>query len=101
MAMFAFALLFEPLAGPLLGRGWRQVEIFGVAPDPTAVATLGLLLAARGPGRAVLMIIPVLWCLTTGAFLAAMDAPDAWVAPGAAALAVGLAVRQAWTRRRM
>ena len=47
------------------------------------------------------MIIPVLWCLTTGAFLAAMDAPDAWVAPAAAALAVGLAVRQAWARRRM
>jgi len=101
MTMFAFALLIEPLAGPLLGRGWRQVEIFGVAPDPTAVATLGVLLAASGPGRGVLMIIPVLWCLTTGAFLAAMDAPDAWVAPAAAALAVSLAVRQAWTRRRM
>ena len=46
--------LVEPLAGPLLGRGWRQVEIFGVAPDPTAVATLGT--PARrpraGPGRA-------------------------------------------------
>ena len=101
MAIFAFALLVEPLAGPLLGRSWRQVEIFGVAPDPTAVATLGILLAARGPGRAVLMIIPVLWCLTTGAFLAAMEASDAWVAPAAAALAVGLAVRQAWARRRM
>ncbi|HVQ54915.1 MAG TPA: DUF6064 family protein, partial [Thermoanaerobaculia bacterium] len=25
MAMFAFALLVEPLAGPLLGREWRQV----------------------------------------------------------------------------
>jgi hypothetical protein len=101
MVMFAFALLVEPLAGPLLGRGWRQVEVFGVAPDPTAVATLGLLVAARGAGRGALMIIPVLWCLTTGAFLAAMDAPDAWIAPAAAALAVGLAVRQTWARRRM
>jgi len=100
-AMFAFALLIEPLAGPLLGRGWRSIELFGVAPDPTAVATLGLLLAVRGPGRSILMIIPVLWCLTTGAFLAAMESPEAWVAPAAAALAVGLAVRQAWTRRRM
>ena len=101
MAMFAFALLVEPLAGPLLGRGWRQVEVFGVAPDPTAVATLGLLLAVRGPGRGILMAVPVLWCLTTGAFLAAMGAPDAWVPPVAAALAVGLAARQAWVRRRM
>jgi len=101
VAMFAFAFFVEPLAGPLLGRGWRQTELFGVAPDPTAVATLGLLLVAGGPGRGVLMVIPVLWCLTTGVFLAAMDAPDAWVAPAGAALAAGLAVRQAWTRRRM
>ena len=100
MAVFAFALAVEPLVGPALGRGWREVELFGVAPDPTAVATLGLLLVARGRGRGLLMVVPAIWCLTTGAFLAAMEAPDAWVAPAAAALAVGLAARQAWTGRR-
>ena len=74
--------------------------MFGAAPDPTAVATLGILLVARGPGRGILMIVPAIWCLTTGAFLSAMEAPDAWVAPAAAVLAVSLAARQAWTRRR-
>jgi hypothetical protein len=94
LGMFLFALFVEPLAAPLLGRGWRGVELFGVAPDPTAVATLGILLLSRGRGRGALMIVPVLWCAVTGAFLLAMKAPDAWVAPLAAVVAVACAARQ-------
>jgi hypothetical protein len=97
--IFLFALVVDPLVGPLLGRGWRQVEIFGVAPDPTAVATLGILLLARGRGRWLLMVIPVIWCAITGATLLAMKAPDAWIAPLAAALTMSLAVWQARARR--
>src|SRR5262249_30579984 len=37
VALFLFALAVQPLIGPLLGRPWRQVEIFGIAPDPTVV----------------------------------------------------------------
>ena len=33
-AVFVFALI-EPLLGLLSGRSWRQLEVFGVAPDPT------------------------------------------------------------------
>ncbi len=99
--IFLFALLVEPLVGPLLGREWRGVEIFGVAPDPTAVATLGILLLARGQGRWVLMVIPAVWCAVTGAFLTAMKAPDAWIAPAAAVVAVAMAVRQGrWAANR-
>ncbi len=100
VAILAFGLVVEPFIGPLLGRGWREAEIFGVAPDPTAVATLGILLVARGRGRGLLMVVPVLWCLTTGASLAAMEAPDAWVAPAAAVLVAGLAAMQVWRQRR-
>ena len=94
--IFLFALLVEPILGPLLGRSWRQVEVFGVAPDPTAVATLGVLLAARFRFRWLLMIIPVLWCAITGATLLAMKAPDFWVLPLAAVVAIALA---SWQRR--
>jgi Family of unknown function (DUF6064) len=96
LGIFLFALLIEPLVGPLLGRGWKQVEIFGVAPDPTAVATLGLLLLARSRGRWLLMIIPALWCAITGATLLAMHAPEAWIPPLAAGLSVAMAI---WQRR--
>lgn len=97
--IFLFALIVEPLIGPLLGRSWRQVEIFGVAPDPTAVATLGLLLLAEGRRRWTLFVIPVLWCAITGATLLAIKAPDAWIAPLAAVLAVSLTILQTRVQR--
>jgi Family of unknown function (DUF6064) len=82
-----------PLLAPVLGRGWRSAEIFGLAPDPTAVATLGAVLLARGR-RWPLMAIPALWSLVTGVTLLAMKAPDFWVAPLAAAVTVVLAARR-------
>ena len=98
--IFLFALAVQPMVGPLLGRPWRQVEIFGVAPDPTAVATLGILLLASGGGRWALVVIPAIWCAVSGATLMAMKAPDAWIPPLAAALVISLAVRQMLARRR-
>lgn len=99
VGIFLFALLVQPAIGLLLGRPWRQAEIFGIAPDPTAIGTLGLLLALAGPSRWTLMVLPALWCAATGATLWAMSAPDAWVAPVAALLALALVVRQAPARR--
>jgi hypothetical protein len=61
-ALVAAALLY-PLAAPLQGRGWAQAEVFGFMPDPTALATLGALVALRHPGagaRALLAAIPLL-----------------------------------------
>lgn len=100
LAVFVFALLVEPLSAPLLGRGWKAVEIFGLAPDPTAVGTLGLLLLVRGRARWLAMIVPILWCVVTGATLSTMKAPDFWVPPAAAALAVALAAWQGRANRR-
>jgi hypothetical protein len=99
MGLFLFALLVQPAIGLLLGRPLRQAEIFGVAPDPTAIGTLGLLLVLAGRTRWTLMVLPALWCAATGATLWAMSAPDAWVAPVAALLALALVVRQAPARR--
>jgi Family of unknown function (DUF6064) len=87
LAIFLFALLAQPGIAILFGRDWRQSEIFGLAPDPTAVATLGLLcLSARIPW--LLFPIPLSWCAVTGLTLWAMEAPDALVAPIAGALAL-------------
>lgn len=92
--LLLFALLAQPLLGPALGRSWRQAEIFGVAPDPTAVATLGILLLARGRLRWALMIVPAAWCVFTGATLLAMKAPDWCVGPAAAVTAIMAAIRR-------
>ena len=65
ISIFWFALIVQPLLGLLVGRQWPQLELFGVAPDPTAVATVGLLLAAhRVPW--VGLPLPALWCLIGG-----------------------------------
>jgi hypothetical protein len=94
LGLFGFALLVLPLIGPLLGRSWTQMEVFGMAPDPTALATLGILLFAGVRPLGWLFPIPLIWCLISGATLWAMESPDFWVAPLAALLAAGLAVRR-------
>jgi hypothetical protein len=92
LALFLFALFAQPLLGPLLGRKWTEIELFGLAPDPTAVATLGLLLASVRPPWP-LLVLPLLWCVVSGATSWTMAAPDAFVMPLAAALALLLALR--------
>ncbi len=97
---FVFALAVQPLIGLLLGRGWRQIEIFGIAPDPTALATLGILLLATGRARWHLIVIPAIWCAISGATLWAMEEPDAWILPLVAILVVFLAARKSRVFRR-
>lgn len=66
-------VLLYPLAGLLAARPWAQAEVFGIAPEPTALASLGLLLASGHPpsraGRCVLAIIPTLALLVGAATL--------------------------------
>jgi hypothetical protein len=100
-ALVLFAVFVQPLLGPAMGREWVQAEIFGVAPDPTVVATLGVLAAATKASSRFLLIIPVLWCGVSGAFLWAMQAGDALVLPLAGLVAVLLAAAKARRGRAM
>ena len=59
IALVVVALLF-PLLSPASGRSWAEAEVFGFMPDPTALATLGALLAFRGWMRLLLGAVPVL-----------------------------------------
>jgi hypothetical protein len=92
LGLFAFALFVEPLIGPLIGRDWTTVELFGLAPDPTAVATLGVIVFASDRIRWSLLVIPLLWCAVSATTLWAMREPDALVLPVAGAIALALAV---------
>lgn len=87
--LLAVALFAMPAASVATGRPWTQAEVFGIAPDPTAVGTLGILLATS-PRRAwPLFVVPTLWCAVSGALLWAMGSPQAVI--GAVAPAVLLA----------
>jgi Family of unknown function (DUF6064) len=100
VVIFLFALLLQPLIGPLVGRPWTQLEIFGIAPDPTVVGTLGLLLSATGWIARLLLAIPLIWCLIVGLTLWTMASPDALVVPAAALLVLMLAAWKATSRPR-
>ncbi|MET0619441.1 MAG: DUF6064 family protein [Thermoanaerobaculia bacterium] len=90
--LFVFALAGLPFLALFCGRGLRAAEVFGLAPDPTAVGTLGLVLMSKSRPRWPLMIVPTIWCVATGAILSVLKTPDFWIAPLAAAFAVVAAV---------
>ena len=97
--LLAFALAAQPLLAPLQGRAWTSAEIFGIAPDPTAIGTLGLLLLARGRLLPLLLPIPLLWCLLSGITLCTLGAPEAWAPFAAAALTLAALIATTADRR--
>ncbi len=88
VALVLAALVLLPLLGPLLGRPWTQIELFGLTPDPTAVGTLGLVLLATRRRHLLLMAVPLLWCAASAATLWAMQAAEAWAMIGATTVAL-------------
>ncbi|MEZ5889005.1 MAG: DUF6064 family protein [Xanthobacteraceae bacterium] len=93
LGMFGLALVAWPLIGWPFGRPMVQAEVFGVAPDPTVVATLGIILAAKRT-HWELLVVPVLWCAISGATLWTMESPDAFILPAAALLAIAVTFRK-------
>lgn len=99
VGLVVFALAAQPLIGPLAGRPWSQVEIFGIAPDPTVVATLGVLVLACSWAKWLLLPIPILWCVVSGATAWAMQSSDAALMPAVAILALCVETVSALVRR--
>lgn len=93
IALFTLALAFYPVLAPLAGRSWHHGEVFGVAPDPTVLGTIALLVLAEGRPRWELLAIPVLWCAISGATLWAMGSPEALIPPLTALLVLAASVR--------
>lgn len=69
--LVVYAMVIYPALGTLLGHGYPSSPVFGVAPCPTTIFTLGLLLWTRGRAPGWLFLIPVLWSAI--GFLAALQ----------------------------
>jgi Family of unknown function (DUF6064) len=91
-SIVAISVLGYAVLAPLTGRPWTTAEIFGVAADPTAIASAAVLGLVRGRIRWLLLVVPVLWCVIAAATLWAMDAPESPVVLAAALLALWPAV---------
>lgn len=93
-AIIAIAVFVLPLTAPLLGGSWKAMAIFGLTPDATALATLGMIIALSTARW--LSMIPLLWCIASGALLWNLGAAQALVLP---LLGVGASAVLFWKRR--
>ena len=94
IGLIAIALFVWPLLSRLDGRPWSEAEVAAIAPDPTAIATLGLLaLAGRDRWTALLCLPPALWLAVSALTLFIMGAWQGWAV--LAALLAGLAAQTA------
>jgi len=64
------SIIFYPFIAMLSDRDWMQFEMFAVAPDPTVLATLAILIIFKAPK--VLYVIPISWVIVSGATLSVM-----------------------------
>jgi len=87
-SIIAVAVVGYPLLAALTGRPWTAAEMFGVAAEPTAIASVAVLALVRGRIRWLLLVIPVLWCAVAAATLWAMNAPQGWIVLAAGLLAL-------------
>lgn len=102
LVLLGAAVLLWPLLALADGRPFAEAEFIGLAPDPTVVAGLGLLLHLH-VGHPVLRVLwwallgmGLLWCMVSAATLATMGSLLA-LAPLMAAVLCGVAaVRLAW-----
>jgi hypothetical protein len=90
--LLAFATVGVPLLAPLHGRERSAAEVFGIAPDPTVIATLGLLILLRSRLLWLLYPVPVLWCLLSGMTLRTMGEAQAWMPFAVVALVAAAAI---------
>ncbi len=95
LSLLLWTLLLHPLLAGLAGRPWMQAEFIALASDPTAIATLGLLLMLRSPHWTLraLWVLPVAWCALSAATLWTMGSAQGWVPLAAVLLAVWAAQR--------
>ena len=85
--LLAAALLY-PLLALATGRPLWQSEWVGLMPEPTVLATLGLLLCLRGARNWLLLPLPLLWCAIAGATLWTLKSPGWYLMPLAGVLAL-------------
>ncbi len=95
LLLIAYSFLAYPIVGLTVTHPYPETPLFGVAPCPTVIFTLALLIIASHPRRVLLALVPLLWAAigSSAAFL--LDVPQDW-----GLLVAALLWLAAWIRRR-
>ncbi len=97
VGLVVVALAVYPLVGWLAGYDVRGAPVVGLAPGPTTIFTLAMLLLSAGRTPLHLVVVPVLWSLVGGAGAWLLALPEGLILPLAGVGALGLVL---WTNRR-
>lgn len=85
-ALVAYAAVLYPLIGSVAGHAADRLPMFGITPCPVTIFTAGLMLLARPPLPARLVVIPALWSLIGGSAALLLGVPQDWMLPVAGVL---------------
>jgi hypothetical protein len=87
-ALIGYALVIYPLIGLLGSHPYPTTPLFGVAPCPTTIFTLGLLLLGNASWR--LFVIPLIWSAIGGSAAVLLAVPQDYGLIAAGVIATGL-----------
>jgi hypothetical protein len=76
IVLVAYSFVVYPLVGLLVTHPYPETPLFGAAPCPTTIFTLGLLLLVRHPRPWVPALIPLLWSVIGGSAAFLLDVPQ-------------------------
>jgi Family of unknown function (DUF6064) len=76
LGFMLYALLIYELLGYAAGHGLMKGPLFGVAPCPTTIFTIGMLLLAQGTSVGWLAIIPIVWSLIGASAAVLLGVPE-------------------------
>jgi hypothetical protein len=81
--LIVYSIAIYPLIGLFITLPYPATPLFGVAPCPTTLFTIGLLLLARYPKPLLIALVPLAWCVVGGSAAILLDVPEDWALFGA------------------
>ncbi len=100
LATIIYAVAIYPVLGIWAGHGLLAGPMFGVAPCPTTIFSIGMLLLTRGVWVIWLSVIPFMWSLIGLAAAIQLGMPEDLAMPIAGALLAGTLLLQTHASRR-
>lgn len=92
LCLVVFATVAYPIWGWLAGHVYPAIPMFGVAPCPTTIFTVGVLLLGTWKAVRWLLIVPVLWAAVGGSAAILLNVPQDYGLLATMLLAVAIAL---------
>lgn len=92
LGLAAFAMIVYPVLGGLAGHAYPAVPVFGIAPCPTTIFTIGILLMGTWRVAKWLLVIPAVWAAVGGSAAVLLDVPQDFGLIVALLITVGFAI---------